>query len=133
MATAPSRIRYLSRAVLARHSEAKVRLNNLTVLHIRRHSDRHDSRAGNLVFHIFRALDHGDKRRLRTGQSVSQAQLSQPALDPVGAFLEKVFGSKRGTAAALQSAADLLVSLSGMLEPDGGMPGKKNKMRVVNS
>jgi len=51
----------------------------------------------------------------------------------VGAFLEGVFGSKQGTAAALQSAADLLVSLSGMLEPDGGMPGEKPEMRVVNS
>lgn len=51
----------------------------------------------------------------------------------MGAFLEGVFGSKQGTAAALQSAADLLVSLSGMLEPDGGMPGEKPEMRVVNS
>lgn len=47
-----------------------------------------------------------------------QAQLSQPALDPVGAFLEGVFL--------------VLVSLSGMLEPDGGMPGKKHEMRGVN-
>ena len=51
----------------------------------------------------------------------------------MGAFLEGVFDSKEGTAAALQSAGDLLVSLSGMLEPDGGMPGKKHEIRIVNS
>jgi Ca-activated chloride channel family protein len=32
-----------------------------------------------------------------------------------------------------QSADDLLVSLSGMLEPDGGMPGEKPELRVANS
>jgi hypothetical protein len=31
------------------------------------------------------------------------------------------------------SANDLLVSLSGMLEPDGGMPGKEPQLRIANS
>ena len=37
------------------------------------------------------------------------------------------------TAPQGQTTDDLLVSLSGMLEPDGGMSGKKDELRIVNS
>jgi hypothetical protein len=35
--------------------------------------------------------------------------------------------------AEAQTTDDLLVSLAGMLEPDKGMPGKKDELRIVNS
>jgi len=49
------------------------------------------------------------------------------------AFVQGVFGSQEVTPAEPQTADDLLVSLSCMLEPDGGMPGKKHELRIVNS
>jgi hypothetical protein len=46
---------------------------------------------------------------------------------------EGVFGRAEAVPVEAQSADDLLVSLSGMLEPDGGMPGEKPELRIANS
>jgi len=51
-----------------------------------------------------------------------------------GMFDEPVFDGMPATAPAeAQTTDDLLVSLAGMLEPDKGMPGKKDELRIVNS
>jgi hypothetical protein len=50
------------------------------------------------------------------------------------AFLEGGFDDMPETAPAeAQTTDDLLVSLAGMLEPDKGMPGKKDELRIVHS
>jgi len=49
------------------------------------------------------------------------------------AFLDGVFDKPEAPPAQAQTADDLLVSLSGMLEPDGGMPGKKHEGRIASS
>jgi hypothetical protein len=49
------------------------------------------------------------------------------------AFLTRVFATAEAAPVETQSADDLLVSLSGMLEPDGGMPGEKHELRIANS
>jgi Ca-activated chloride channel homolog len=43
------------------------------------------------------------------------------------------FAEAQGAPVKAQSANDLLVSLSGMLEPDGGMPGGKPELRIAAS
>jgi hypothetical protein len=48
-------------------------------------------------------------------------------------FLDGVFDTAEAAPVEAQSADDLLVSLSGMLEPDGGMPGEKHELRIANS
>jgi hypothetical protein len=48
-------------------------------------------------------------------------------------FLDGVFSTAEASPVEAQSADDLLVSLSGMLEPDGGMPGEKPELRIANS
>jgi len=49
------------------------------------------------------------------------------------AFLDGVFDTAEAAPVEAQSTDDLLVSLSGMLEPDGGMPGEKHELRIANS
>jgi hypothetical protein len=49
------------------------------------------------------------------------------------AFLDGVFATAEAAPVDAQSAGDLLVSLSGMLEPDGGMPGQKHELRIAKS
>jgi len=51
----------------------------------------------------------------------------------VKTFLHGVFGSREVTLTAWQAADDLLMSLAGMLEPDKGMPGNTDELRIVNS
>jgi Ca-activated chloride channel family protein len=46
---------------------------------------------------------------------------------------ESAFETEEVPPAAPHSTEDFLVSLSGMLEPDGGMPGKKQELRAANS
>ena len=49
------------------------------------------------------------------------------------AFLKRVLDPNEATQAQSQTTDDLLMTLSGMLEPDGGMPGKKDEQRIANS
>jgi Ca-activated chloride channel family protein len=49
------------------------------------------------------------------------------------AFLKRVLDPNEATQAQSQTIDDLLMTLSGMLEPDGGMPDKKEELRIVNS
>lgn len=51
----------------------------------------------------------------------------------LGGFRERLFRRAEAAPVEAQSADDLLVSLSGMLEPDGGMPGEKAELRIANS
>lgn len=53
--------------------------------------------------------------------------------ESLAGFPERLFGREEAAPLETQSADDLLVSLSGMLEPDGGMPGKKDELRIDNS
>jgi Ca-activated chloride channel family protein len=50
-----------------------------------------------------------------------------------GTFLGQVFATREAAPVEAQSADDLVVNLSGMLEPDGGMPGGKPELRIANS
>ena len=72
-----------------------------------------------------RIRDIGAKGSLKLGGPSRREKLE--------AFIEGVFGSKEVTPAETQSTDDLLVSLSGMLEPRGGMQGKNQELRIANS
>jgi len=50
-----------------------------------------------------------------------------------GGFGDRVFGRAEAAPVEPQSTDDLLVSLSAMLEQDGGMPGNNHERRMANS
>ena len=73
-----------------------------------------------------------------TGSFARSRNISQHGMPLKGSVIRRLFGvdgdAREGfmaSAAALPSE-DLLVSLSGMLEPDGGMPGKGVEIRVAS-
>jgi hypothetical protein len=72
--------------------------------------------------------------RLREIEAKALRKLRHPGKSSmVRDFLDSVSDKVAGAPAQALSADDLLVSLSGMLEPDGGMPGKKDELRIANS
>ncbi|HEX8894942.1 MAG TPA: VWA domain-containing protein, partial [Terriglobales bacterium] len=102
-------------------------------------------RAGRLprmAFGLADAQPMASERRLFAtleGVGEIEAEAFRKLGDPSGskklrAFLEGVFDEMPETVPAqAQTADDLLVSLAGMLEPDKGMPGNKDELRIVNS
>ena len=64
----------------------------------------------------------------------TSAELGHPSRSiKLGGLRERLFGRAEAAPVEAQSADDLLVSLSGMLEPDGGMPGEKPELRIATS
>jgi hypothetical protein len=78
------------------------------------------------------ALSHMGSREIG---SKAFGRLEHPSRSKMlRAFLEGGFDEMPEAAPAQdQTTDDLLVSLAGMLEPDRGMPGKRDELRIVNS
>jgi Ca-activated chloride channel family protein len=74
------------------------------------------------------------RERIREIEAKALRKLRHPRRSSaLRAFMDGVFDEMSKTAPVqAQTADDLLVTLSGMLEPDGGMPGKK-ELRIANS
>jgi hypothetical protein len=67
-------------------------------------------------------------------EAQSLRKLRQPSRSSkLRAFMDEVSDTMDAVPPQAPSADDLLVSLSGMLEPDGGMPGKEPQLRIANS
>jgi Ca-activated chloride channel family protein len=85
----------------------------------------------------------GPLDQMVTGSFVRSRKSSQHGMPFKAGMLKRLFGgdaregfmgsSEAQASADTLPAEDLLVSLSGMLEPDGGMPGKSLERRVTHS
>jgi len=72
------------------------------------------------------------RERIRQIEAKALRNRRQATGTTLRAFLNGVFDTAEAPPVEAQSADDLLVSLSGMLEPDGGMPGDKHELRIAN-
>jgi uncharacterized protein YegL len=73
------------------------------------------------------------RERIRQIEAKALRKLRHPSRSrKLREFLDGVYPSYAAPAQP-QTGDDLLVSLSCMLEPDGGMPGKKHELRIANS
>lgn len=79
----------------------------------------------------------GRARSLVTFQGVPPAAASCRAAAPLFSSLSSLFGGGKSrtkdSPRPAETKEDLLVGLAGMLEPDGGMPGKTEEARIANS
>jgi Ca-activated chloride channel family protein len=74
---------------------------------------------------------------LRTSQSAVKQDAAARSAAPRLSSLSREFGRSKsavnGVTAPHETEVDLLVALAGMMEPDGGMPGETEEVRIGNS